>query len=262
MTYDTLCLENEKQITVLSLNQPHNKNCMTKELQRDFHSAITAVKNDDGCRVLIITGVGDSFCSGGDLQSTFDLFDDPPFLSKANVVSFYRSFLSVRDLDIPTIAMINGHAIGAGLCLALACDMRIAAQQAKMAISFIKLGLHPGMGGSYLLPRLVGTAKAFELCLTGKTIGAEEALHMGMVNHVVPAGELKPFTLEFAAQIARNPAVPARLLKKSIYRNFESDLDSALDYESSAQVICSLTEDMREGVAAIKEKRLPVFKGC
>jgi enoyl-CoA hydratase len=261
MQYDTLVYEKQDQVAVLTFNQPHIRNAMTLDLGKEFGAVIAGLKDDRDARVLIITGEGPSFSSGGDLQSTFDQFNAPPSQAKANIINYYRTFLSVRDLDIPTIAVLKGHTIGAALCLALACDLRIACTDTKMSMSFIKIGIHPGMGASYLLPRLVGTAKALEMCLTGDSIDAKEALRIGLVNHVVESEKLTEFSLDLAGRIAKNPVVPARFLKKSIYRGLDTDLESALDYESSTQVICSFTEDMKEGLAAAKEKRTPVFKG-
>ncbi|MDR1160632.1 MAG: enoyl-CoA hydratase/isomerase family protein [Syntrophomonadaceae bacterium] len=261
MSYKTLILEKENNRAVLSLNQPHTKNSMSHELKNEFGSAIQEIRKDKELKVLVITGEGDSFCSGGDLNSAFFMMDDAPVEGKTKLIEFYKSFLSLRDLAIPTIAAINGYAVGAGLCLALACDMRIAADNAKMSMSFIKLGLHPGMGATYLLPRLVGAARAFEIFLTGKIILAEEALRIGLVNQVVGADQLRDAALDLAAQIAGYPAVPARYLKNSIYKGLDTDLGSALDYESFAQVVCASTQDMREGINALKEKRPPVFKG-
>jgi enoyl-CoA hydratase/carnithine racemase len=261
MQFKTLLLDQQDGIVTLTLNQPEKKNAMTMELGKEFTEAIAQIKNNLEARVLIITGQGSSFSSGGDLQSTFDQFEAPPAQAKANILKYYKTFLSIRDLDIPTIAVIKGHTIGAALCLALACDMRIASTDTKMTMSFIKIGIHPGMGTSYLLPRLIGTAKAFEMCLTGDPIDIQEALRIGLVNHVVEPERLMEFSLDLAGRIAKNPVVPARFLKKSIYRGLHTDLESALDYESSAQVICSFTEDMKEGLAAAREKRIPVFKG-
>lgn len=261
MEYETIRIEKQDGVVIITFNQPQKRNAMTLDLGREFRAAITELKEDSEARALIITGEGASFSSGGDLQSTFDQFNAPPAQAKANIIKYYKTFLSVRELEIPTIAVIKGHTIGAALCLALACDMRIACTDTKMSMSFIKIGIHPGMGASYLLPRLVGTAKAFEMCLTGDTIEASEALRIGLVNHVQEPEKLMEFSLDLAGRIARNPVVPARFLKKSIYRGLHTDLESALDYESSTQVICSFTEDMKEGLAAAKEKRTPIFKG-
>lgn len=262
MSWNTLLLEKRDQIVILTLNQPEKRNAMTFEMGREFREAINAVKQDREARVLLINGAGPSFSAGGDLKTAFEQFEAPAAQAKANIIEYYKRFLSVRELDIPTIAALKGHTIGAAICLALACDMRVAAADTKLAMSFIKIGIHPGMGASYLLPRLVGTAKAFEMCLTGDPVDAEEALRIGLVNHVVSPETLMEFSLDLAGRIARNPVTPARFLKKSIYQAWDTDLERALDYESFSQVVCSLTEDMKEGLAAAKEKRAPVFKGC
>ncbi|NPV89458.1 MAG: enoyl-CoA hydratase/isomerase family protein [Firmicutes bacterium] len=261
MAWKTLLLEKRDQVAVLTLNQPEKRNAMTMEMGLEFKSAIETLKQDREVRVLLITGRGSSFSAGGDLQSAFDQFEAPAAEAKANIIRFYKTFLSVKELEIPTIAALKGHTIGAALCLALACDMRVAAADTQMSMSFIKIGIHPGMGASYSLPRLVGTARAFEMCLTGDPIDAAEALRIGLVNQVVETGQLDDAAFKLALRIARNPAVPARYLKRSIYQALDTDLERALDYESSAQVICSLTEDMKEGLAAAREKRKPVFKG-
>lgn len=262
MQFETLLFEKKEHIAILTLNQPKIINAMTPQMAVEFAEATRMLQKDHDVRVLMVTGQGKSFCSGGDLQDTFEMFDKPPAQAQPVVINFYKSFLSLSSLEIPTIAVIKGHTIGAGLCLAMACDMRIASSDTKMSMSFIKIGIHPGMGGTYTLPRLVGTSKALELCLLGEPISAEEALRIGLLNHVVAPEELEDFSLDFARRIANNPTVTARLIKRSIYRNLDVDLDSALAFESFSQILCASTEDMKEGVAAAKEKRRPVFKGC
>lgn len=259
MHFETLLVDKQDHIAILTLNQPHIINAMSPQMAVDFAEAIHMLQKDHDSRVLIITGEGRSFCSGGDLQSTFEMFNSPPAKAEPTVVNFYSSFLSLTKLEIPTIAVIKGHTIGAGLCLAMACDMRIASSDTKMSMSFIKVGIHPGMGGTYHLPRLVGTAKALELCLLGEAISADEAMRIGLVNHVIAADQLQEFSLDFARRIANNPAVTARLIKRSIYRNLDADLDSALVHEALSQILCASTKDMKEGVAAAKEKRPPIF---
>lgn len=195
------------------------------------------------------------------MNSTFDMYNAPPAKAQQNAFHFYKGFLSLRNLEIPVIAVIHGHVIGAGLCLAMACDVIIAGSDAKISMSFIKVGINPGMGGTYFLPRLVGTAKAMEMCLLGEAITARQALDIGLVNHVVEPAELMDFALEFAGKIANNPPVAARLIKKAIYQGLNKNLDEELTFEAFAQVTCSSTGDMKEAVAAFKEKRPPVFKG-
>jgi enoyl-CoA hydratase/carnithine racemase len=262
MKWKTLLVETSNNVTILTLNQPEKINAMTMEMKNEFKEAVQLIKNDPDTRVLVLTGQGKSFSSGGDLQSAFDRFNAPPAKAKSDLVNYYKSFLSIRDLKIPTIAAIKGYAIGVGLCLALACDIRVASTDLKISMPFIRLGLHPGMGTTHLLTRIIGTAKTLELCLTGDQIDAQEAFRIGIVNHLVEPENLNQFALSLAEKIARNPVIPARFIKKSVYRGLNQDLESTLDYESSAQVICSTTEDMKEGLAAAREKRPPVFKGC
>ena len=261
MFVDTIKLENYDQISILRLAQPRTLNAMSPAMADEFEAAIASVQADQETRVLIITGCGDSFSSGGDLNTTFSMYQGSPVQAKPKVESFYKKFLTVRTLEIPTIASIKGNVIGAALCLALACDMRVASTDVSMTMSFIKLGLSPGMGGTYLLPRLIGTAQALEMFLTGGLVKAEEALRVELVNHVVDTGELERFSLDLAGRIAQNAPVAARLIKKTVYQGLSKDLETCLEYEAMAQLICASTQDMQEGVAAVKEKRAPSFKG-
>jgi enoyl-CoA hydratase len=262
MQYETLSFEKQGKIAILTLNKPETLNALTYKMKEEFGELIDQIRNDKEVRVLMLTGQGRSFCSGGDLKSTFEMYSEPPAQAHQKVVNFYRAFLSLRNLDIPTIAAVQGHTIGAGLCLAMTCDMIIASTDTKLSMSFIKIGINPGMGGTYLLPRLVGTAKALELCLTGDAIDAEEALRIGLVNHVVDPEQLMEFSLDLASRIANNPPIPARFIKKAIYQSFNKDLDEELNFEAFAQITCNSTGDMKEALAAFKEKRTPSFKGC
>jgi len=167
----------------------------------------------------------------------------------------------MRDCPKPIIAAINGAAAGAGMNLALACDMRIASTAAKFAQSFVKRGLAPDWGGSYFLPRVVGVAKASELIFTGETIDAAEALKLGIVNAVVAPEELMAAAYKLAAKIAAGPPITIALAKRAIHHNLEADLRSALEFETFAQGICKDTDDYREGVKAFVEKRAAVFRG-
>ncbi|NLB53678.1 MAG: enoyl-CoA hydratase/isomerase family protein [Syntrophomonadaceae bacterium] len=261
MKWETVSFEKQGRIVILTLNKPETLNALSFQMRDEFAEAINQVQQDKEARVVIIRGEGKSFCSGGDLKSTFDMYDDPPAKAQQNAFNFYKGFLSLRNLEIPVIAVIHGHTIGAGLCLAMASDMIIAGSDAKISMSFIKVGINPGMGGTYFLPRLVGTAKAMEMCLLGEAITARQALDIGLVNHVVEPSELMDFALDFAGRIANNPPVAARLIKKGIYQGLNKSLDEVLTFEAFAQVTCSSTGDMKEAVTAFKEKRPPVFTG-
>jgi enoyl-CoA hydratase/carnithine racemase len=261
LQFETLLIEKQGHVAILTLNQPQIINAMTPQMAVEFSQAASMLAKDRNIRVLIITGQGRSFSSGGDLQGTFAMYSGPPAQAQPTVINFYKSFLSVTKLEIPTIAAIKGHTIGAGLCLAMACDMRIASNDSKMSMSFVNIGIPPGMGGTFFLPRIVGTSRALELCLQGEPISANEALHIGLVNHVVAPEQLMEFSLNLAQKIASKPAVAVRLIKRAIYHNLSSDLNSALALESFSQVLCASTEDMKEGLAAAREKRPAVFEG-
>lgn len=257
----TVSLRKDGMVAFLSLNQPQNHNAMSYDMAEDFQAAIEAIKPQQDIRVVVIAGEGKSFCSGGDLKTTFSMYDKPSAQAQRTAERFYKKFLGLRDLELPVIAAIKGHTIGAGLCLAMACDIRIASSDTKLSMSFIKLGLNPGMGGTYTLPRLVGTAKALEMCLLGESLDAAQALEIGLVNHVVEPDQLEVFTRDFAERIARNAPIAARLIKKTIYDNLERDLYSSLAVEAMCQTICTSTQDYKEGIAAIRERRTPAFKG-
>jgi 2-(1,2-epoxy-1,2-dihydrophenyl)acetyl-CoA isomerase len=172
-----------------------------------------------------------------------------------------RTVLLMRDSPKPLIAAVNGAAAGAGMNLALACDIRIASTAARFSQAFVRRGLHPDWGGTYFLPRVVGMAKACEMIFTGQIIDAEEARHLGIVSAVHAPERLLPATYELAAKIAQGPPIAIRLARRALYRNQEEDLRSSLEFETFAQNICSDTEDAREGIRAFVEKREPTFSG-
>lgn len=254
-------LTREGGIATLTLNSPTDRNALSAQLVAELAQAVDHVKVDGEARVLVITGAGKSFSSGGDVKSMMAAPGIGLEGLKEAIKGYYRKALSFLDLPIPTIASINGHAIGAGCTLALACDLRIASREAKLGLGFLRLGLHPGMGTTYFLPRLVGTARAFELLLTGEVISGEEAERMGLVNRAVAPEELEAATRELALKVAQGPAIAIRMLKTALRQSPLVDLAAALDYEAAAQTFCSQTEDLREGVKAFLEKREPQFTG-
>jgi enoyl-CoA hydratase len=238
---------------------------MSPEMGDEIVRVVDALRRDAGVRVVVVTGAGKAFSSGGDLgMLARDAGLDPggagPTMGGAPR-DFYARYLSIRQLPVPTIAAMNGHAIGAGLCFALACDIRVATAGAKMGMTFTKLGLHPGMGATFLLPRLVGTARACELFFTGRVIDASEAERLGIVNRVVPDDAFATTVRDLAAEIAAAGPLAVRMVKKSIYRGVEHSLDDMLDYESLQQSITLTTDDAREGIKAVMEKRAPSFRG-
>ena len=244
--YKTLTLEQEGGITTLTLNLPEKCNAQIPELTKEFPLAIAEINNDPDVKVVIITGSGKAFCAGGDMQMIEDKLEQPPEQNRREMLAFYKAYLSVLDLDVPCIAAINGFAIGAGLTFALGCDIRIAATEAKMGVTFLNLGLHPGMGTTHLLPLLVGTAHAADLIFTGKLITADEACRIGLVNKAVPLVELEATVLETAKLIAEKPASALRMTKKALVRYKLRYLEEALDYEANAQMLNFASQEMRD----------------
>ena len=267
MSFQHIRLERDGGILTLTLNRPESRNAMTPEMGDEIVRAVATIRDDRDARVLVITGAGKAFSSGGNLSMLArdagvalpDTSDAPTMAGSPR--DFYARYLSVRQVGIPTIAAINGHAIGAGMCFALACDLRVCAAEAKMGMTFTKLGIHPGMGATYLLPRLVGTSRACELFFTGRVIDAHEAERLGIVTRVVPGTELPGAVTALAREIASAGPVAVRMVKKAIYRGVEHSLDEMLDFEALQQSVTFTTEDAREGVTAIMEKREPRFVG-
>ena len=260
MTTGTVTLEIKNRVGLLTLNQPENLNAMNAEMAAAFKEIIQGLKDSSEAKALVLTGAGRAFSAGGNLNLMKDMLGQDPGVYKGNIYGFYRSFLSIMELKIPTIAAINGPAMGAGACVALACDIRFAASDSRIGFTFARIGLHPGMGAEYFLPRIVGRAKTCELLMTGDTIGGDEAFQIGLVNHVVPPEELMDRAMGLAERLAAMPILPIRMLKESIDAAIASDLEATLNREAAYQGMCHLTDDMREGVQAMMEKRPPRFK--
>lgn len=265
MGYEHIRLTRKEGIVRLTFNRPETRNAMTPAMGEDVARAVEEIRADAEARVLILSGSGKSFSSGGDLAMLARDTGAAPSVDAPTMAGsprdFYARYLSIRSLPIPTIAAINGHAIGAGLCIALACDMRIAADDARMGMTFARLGIHPGMGGTYFLPRLIGTAQACELFFTGRIFDATEAERLGVVNRTVPRADLDGEVERLAAEIAASGPIAVRLCKRSIYRGTEHSLEDMIDYEALSQAATFRTEDAREGVRAVIEKRAPRFTG-
>jgi enoyl-CoA hydratase/carnithine racemase len=263
MTYECLLYEVKDGIATLTLNRPERLNALGGTLREDLHDAVTRASADPEVRVMVVTGAGKGFCSGGDVKAMNEANEGQrtrPLMDKI-APSRDRTLFALRDAPQPIIAAVNGAAAGAGMNLALACDIRIASTAAKFSQAFVRRGLHPDWGGTYFLPRAVGMAKACELIFTGDVIDAPEALRLGLVSKLVAPEELMPTAYDLARKIAAGPPVAIRLAKRALHRNAESDLPSALEFETFAQNVCSETEDAREGIRAFVEKRAPVFRG-
>ncbi|HWC35363.1 MAG TPA: enoyl-CoA hydratase-related protein [Mycobacteriales bacterium] len=248
-------------VAILTFALPERRNAMTGELTDAWTAAIAELRADRDLRAVVVTGEGTAFCSGGDLSWIGESPDLTVTAIRDRMLPFYRAWLAIRDLEVPTIAAVNGHAIGAGLCVALACDLRYAAAGANLSAPFTSLGMHSGMAATYLLPATVGIAAARELLLTGRRVDAEEALRLGLVNGVVEPDRLLEHATGIAEQIAGNGPIAVRLTVAALRNGTPRSLDEALMYEALAQPVTFASADLTEGLAAAKERRTPNFQG-
>lgn len=248
-------------VALLTLDNPGQRNAMSDEMTASWVRAVDHLASDASVRVVVVTGEGSAFTSGGQLDWLASEPDASVDSLRQRMLPFYRAWLSIRRLEVPTIAAVNGPAIGAGLCMALACDLRFAAEGAKMGVPFTKLGLHPGMAGTFLLPDVVGRAAARDLFLTGRLVQGDEALRLGLVSRVLPRETFLDEALTAAADIAAAAPVATRLTKLALRDGGHATFDHALQWEAMAQPITLATEDLQEGVAAAREKRAPHFEG-
>ena len=261
MTEPHILYEANNNIATITLNRPEAKNAFSPEMITLWREYLQKAKDDDGISVIVVTGKGDTFCSGGDIKDMAEgrlkSWDMKRFLWDG----VHRIVLTLEDLDKPVIAAINGAAMGAGMDMAIMCDLRICSDRAKLAESYIMMGLVPGDGGAYFLPRLVGPSKALELLLTGDVLSADAALSLGIVNRVVPHDRLMEETLKLAEKIAAKPPLAVRMMKRAVYQGQTSTLRSHLDYISSQLSLLSETEDHVEAARSFLEKRKPRFVG-
>jgi len=249
-------------IGTITLNRPDRLNAITFEVYHELTDFIAKLRDEKDVRVLVITGAGRAFCSGGDVR---DIIGELQGQDAEGLLRFTRLtcdlIRNMRALPKPIIASLNGTTAGAGACIALASDIRIAAAEAKIAFIFVKVGLAgTDMGATYLLPRVVGVAKATELLMTGDFIDAEEALALGLYNRVVPRDQLETVTREFAEKLANGPALGIAKTKEMLNRELHMSFESALEAEAVAQALCMQTPDFKEAHAAFIEKRPAKFK--
>jgi 2-(1,2-epoxy-1,2-dihydrophenyl)acetyl-CoA isomerase len=263
MSYETIQLEMLQAVGLVTLNRPDKLNALTVEVARDFQSAVGQAL-EKGARAIVITGAGRAFCAGGDLREMQNIagqegrleafFDEP--LRILN-----EAILLIRQTPIPFIAAVNGVASGGGCNLALACDLVFAAESAKFNQAFIRIGLSPDCGGTFILPRLVGWKKAAELMFTGEMVTAEAAMELGMINGVTPDTELMSHAMAMAERLASAPTAAIAQIKKLLEASAVNDYGGQLELERTAQIESGKTKDFVEGVAAFLEKRPPRFVG-
>lgn len=245
----------------LVLDNPDQRNAMTDAMTASWVRAVDELAGDPSVRVVVVTGEGSAFCSGGNPAWIAGEPDAEVDYLRTRMIAFYRAWLSIRKLEVPTIAAINGHAVGAGLCMALACDIRYAAQGARLSVPFVRLGMHPGMAATYLLPDAVGDAAARDLLLTGRAVEGEEAQRLGLVSAIFAPDTFDAEVAAIAEQVAGTAPIPSRYTKVALRDGGHRDFESAVQWEALAQPITLATADLQEGVAAAREKRTPDFKG-
>jgi enoyl-CoA hydratase len=256
--YELLQVERDGAVAIVTIERPEKRNALSAQVRTELIAVLDALRNDDAVRVLVITGAGDkAFVAGADIGE----FAQRTPLEQRGAMTGRRVFDEVAAYPKPVLAMINGLALGGGCELALACDVRLAADTAKLGQPEINLGIIPGGGGTQRLPRVVGTGQAMRLILSGEIIGAAEALRIGLVDVVHPAAELRERTLEFARGMAGKSPVALRMAKSAVRAAAEMPLAAGLQYETEAFITCFGSDDKREGVAAFLEKRPAAFTG-
>lgn len=246
-------------VVVITLSRPAARNAMTPELTRAWRDAMAELRSDASVRCVVVTGAGPAFCAGGDLDWLGDARTEGIDSLRTRMARFYRDWLSIRDLEVPTIAAINGAAVGAGLALALACDLRYATPAAPLSVPFTSLGLHPGMATARLLSEVTSVAVVRDLLLTGRAVHGAEAVALGLVNGI--ADGVLDRAVSVASTIARHAPIATRLTKATLARGMPPSIEEALDWEAFAQSATMTTEDLHEGVRARRERRTPRFSG-
>jgi 2-(1,2-epoxy-1,2-dihydrophenyl)acetyl-CoA isomerase len=252
----------ERGVALLVMNRPEKLNALNGELAGALLQAFERIGRDDSIRVVVLTGAGRAFCAGGDLQAigkgreARDVEQLEPILRAG-----MGAILKMRTIPQPVVAAVNGPAAGAGMNVALAADLRIAAEEATFGQNFAKVGLFPDYGGTYFLPQLVGPSKAAELFYTGEMIDAATAFRLGLVNLVVPGRDLEAETKAFAGKLAGGPPLAMRAVKKTLFGSEKEALERALEAEVAHQMRCFASDDCLEGIHAFFEKRPPSFKG-
>ncbi len=259
--YETILFEKRRGVATISLNRPKVLNAFDGRMHEEVRKALDEVADDDEVRAIVLRGEGRGFSAGADLAQIIESSDGDPDLGQYLRETYSRLVTRMTAMEKPIIGALHGPVYGAGLGIALACDLRIAAESAKFSVAFIKIGLMPDAGVSFFLPRIVGLARAMEMSMLGEPVEAEEAQRIGLVNRVVPDDELVDAANALAGRLAAMPTRALGRIKQSLYASFESNLESALEAEAQGQTLCGYTNDHREGVAAFFEKRAAEFTG-
>jgi enoyl-CoA hydratase/carnithine racemase len=264
MSYSNIIFQKiDGQIAKITLNRPKARNALNTAIVSELGDAVEEIAGDPKIKALILTGKGEAFSSGGDVDTLInDLYPRSSIEIQKILKKFYgRGAVALRSLEIPVIGAINGPALGAGFDLSLHCDMRIASETAKFGSIWVRISTIPALGGMFLLPRIIGLARASEMMMTGDVIDAHEAYHIGLVNKVVPAEKLQETALELAQRLATGATAAIAIVKNGINRGLDGTLMGEIDYAIYMQSLCLKLEDCREGILAFKQKRKSNFKG-
>ena len=263
MTYEQIAVDRDGSVARITLNRPDRLNALTQVMSDELFDAFTAAREDDSVRAVLLTGAGRGFCAGQDLTEFRDSTEEgrPPDIEAHLERAYHRLIPIMVEIPKPVVCAVNGVAAGAGVSLAVACDVRIAGEAARFTQAFVKIGLVPDSGGTWLLPRVVGPAKALELSISGEMVDAEAALGMGLVSRVVAADALEKESLDYAAALAALPTAAIGEAKRLIRDSMGIDLHEALRREAAAQARMGRTHDFMEGVTAFVDKREPRFEG-
>lgn len=256
--YETILLDVESGIGCITINHPKTLNALSEQIVEEFSDAMATLEADDSVRVVIVTGTGKAFVAGADIAVMAPFSPEQARRFAATTNGLCRRMKASKKVYI---AAVNGFALGGGCELMLGCDICIAAENAKLGLPEVSLGVLPGGGGTQRMTRLVGTKKALELILTADRISAQEALEIGLINRVVPAEELLPYTREMAGRIMKNAPLAVQYAKECVHQSDMMDLEAGLDFENTMFGLCFATADQKEGMGAFLEKRPPNFTG-
>lgn len=258
MEQDIILVQKDGPVAKIVINRPQKRNALSLDAYRLLNQAVDRIADDNTVRVVVITGTGKSFCAGADLDELLVASEKVEAVRARSLVT-HRFLGKLASLPLPVVAAINGDAVGGGASLALACDLRFAARSARLGITHMRVGVTPEMGITYFLPRLVGTARACELCFLSPILTADEAMSLGLVNRVVEDDQLEAAVSEVAGRLAATPAITMALTKKAIYRGTTSELEVVLEEDINNLCACLPSSDCREGLRAFLEKRRPQF---
>ena len=259
--YETITYGTENGVATIALNRPKRLNAFNQQMHPEMLDALDAAVGDEEVRCIVLRGEGKGFSAGADLSEVVERDGGNPDLGQYLRETYSGLVTRMVEVEKPIVASLHGPVYGAGLGVALACDLRVAAESAKFSVAFVKIGLMPDAGVTFFLPRLVGLGRAMEMSMLGEPVGAEDALRSGLVNMVVAEEDLAEATAALAGRLAALPTRAIGRMKRSLYASFESDLTTALETEAEGQTFCGYTEDHKEGVSAFLEKRVATFTG-